>query len=55
VLHHLITGGDLSGYGLVNAVTAYSQEVTDYQRATDFEELGGRLLDLSAQGWKELA
>jgi hypothetical protein len=55
VLRHLITGADLSGYGLVNAVTAYAQEVTDYQRATDFEELGGRLLDLSAQGWKELA
>jgi hypothetical protein len=55
VLRHLITGGDLSGYGLVNAVTAYSQEVTDYQRATDFEELGGKLLDLSAQGWRELA
>ena len=55
VLHHLITGGDLSGYGLVNAITAYSQEVTDYQRATDFEELGGKLLDLSAHGWRELA
>ena len=55
VLRHLITGGDLSGYGLVNAVTAYSQEVADYQRATDFEELGGKLLDLSAQGWRELA
>ena len=55
VLRHLITGGDLSGYGLVNAVTAYSQEVTDYQRATDFEELGGKLLDLSAHGWRELA
>jgi len=55
VLRHLITGGDLSGYGLVNAVTAYSQEVTDYQRATEFEELGGKLLDLSSHGWRELA
>ena len=54
VLRHLITGGDLSGYGLLNAVTAYSQEVTDYERATDFEELGGKLLDLSVQGWREL-
>src|SRR5205823_2487439 len=26
VLRHLITGGDLSGYGLVNAVTHYSEE-----------------------------
>ncbi len=55
VLRHLISGGDLSGYGLVNAVTGYSQEVLDYDRATDFEALGGKLLDLPAQGWKEIA
>jgi hypothetical protein len=29
--------------------------MTDYQRATDFEELGGKLVDLLAQGWRELA
>ena len=55
VLRHLIADGDLSGYGLVNAVTHYSQEVTDYDRATEFEALGGRLIDLSAQDWKSLA
>ena len=55
VLRHLISGGQLSGYGLVNAVTHYSQEVEDYDRATEFEALGGRLIDLSAQEWKGLA
>ncbi|MGZ7242360.1 hypothetical protein ACXWPN_09625, partial [Streptococcus pyogenes] len=45
VLRHLITGGDLSGYGLVNAVTHYSQEVGDYDRATEFEALGGKLVE----------
>ena len=40
VLRHLVAGGDLSGYGLVNAVTHYSQEVEDYDRATEFEALG---------------
>ena len=30
VLRHLIAEGELSGYGLVNAVTHYSQEVDDY-------------------------
>jgi hypothetical protein len=54
VLRHLIAGGDLSGYGLVNAVTHYSQEVEDYDRATDFEVLGGRI-DLSSREWGELA
>jgi hypothetical protein len=55
VLRHLIAEGELSGYGLVNAVTHYSQEVEDYDRATEFEALGGRLIDLSAHEWKGLA
>jgi hypothetical protein len=32
VLRHLISEGDLSGYGLVNAVPHYSHEVEDYDR-----------------------
>lgn len=55
VLQHLIEGGDLSGYGLVNAVTHFSQDVQDYDRATEFEALGGKLIELSAKDWKEMA
>jgi hypothetical protein len=55
VLRHLISGGDLSGYGLVNAVTHYSQEVPDYDRATEFEVLGGKLLSLPDRDWMEIA
>ena len=55
VLRHLIEDGQLSGYGLVNAVTHYSQTVADYDRATEFEALGGRLIELTAQEWKGLA
>lgn len=55
VLRHLISEGDLSGYGLVNAVTHYSQEVEDYDRATEFEGLGGKLIELAANEWKGLA
>ncbi|RZI59574.1 MAG: DUF932 domain-containing protein [Rubrivivax sp.] len=55
VLRHLIRGGDLSGYGLVNAVTHFSQEVDDYDRATAFEELGGKLIELTASEWKGMA
>lgn len=54
VLRHLIEDGQLSGYGLVNAVTHYSQTVDDYDRATELESLGGRLIELSAQEWKGL-
>ena len=55
VLRHLIQDGQLSGYGLVNAVTHFSQVVEDYDRATEFEALGGRLIELSALEWKGLA
>lgn len=54
VLRHLIVEGDLSGYGLVNAVTHYSQEIEDYDRATEFEALGGKLIELAAGEWKGL-
>jgi len=55
VLRHLIVEGDLSAYGLVNAVTHFSQDVEDYDRATDFEALGGKLIELAPSDWKELA
>lgn len=55
VLRHLIVDGDLSAYGLVNAVTHYSQQVADYDRATEFEALGGKLIELSTGEWREVA
>jgi hypothetical protein len=48
VLRQLITQGDLSGYGLINAMTGYSQEIQNYDRATEFEAIGGKLVDLNA-------
>ena len=55
VLRHLIVEGDLSAYGLVNAVTHYSQDVADYDRATEFEVLGGKLIELPSYEWQQLA
>ena len=55
VLRHLIEGGDLSGYGLINAVTGFSQEVENYDRATELEVMGGRLVDQTQAQWSELA
>jgi hypothetical protein len=54
VLRHLIVEGDLSAYGLVNAVTNFSQDVEDYDRATEFEVLGGKLIELAPADWKEV-
>jgi hypothetical protein len=55
VLRHLIVEGDLSAYGLVNAVTHFSQDVEDYDRATELEALGGKLIELAPGDWKEVA
>jgi hypothetical protein len=40
LLRHLIEGGDLSAYGLVNAVTHFAQDVDDYDRATEVRGAG---------------
>lgn len=53
-LRHLIVEGDLSAYGLVNAVTHFLHDVEDYDRATEFEALGGKLIELSSSDWREL-
>ena len=55
ILRKLIEGGDTSQYGLLNAVTAYSQDVSDYDRASELEELGGKIVDLTEAEWKPIA
>jgi hypothetical protein len=55
VLQHLIKGGDLSQYGLSNAVTAMSQDVDDYDRASDIERMGGQIIELPKSEWKTIA
>ena len=51
VLQHLIEGNDLSLYGLSNAVTRYSQDVESYDRATDLEGIGYKILTMPAKQW----
>lgn len=55
VITHLIKGGDLSQYGLMNAVTRASQDVADYDRATEMERGGFGVIELSKSDWKEIA
>lgn len=55
VLNYLITGGDLSQYGLMNAFTRQSQDIQSYDRATEFERFGGIVLELPKSEWREIA
>ncbi len=55
VLDHLIRGGDLSQYGLHNAVTRTAEDLADYDRATEFERIGGQIIELAANDWRAIA
>ena len=52
VLKHLIAGGDLSGYGIMNAVTRQAEDVDNYDRATEFERFGGMITGWTVADWK---
>jgi hypothetical protein len=55
VLRHLIEGGDLSRFGLYNAVTRMSQDVESYDRATELERIGAQVIELPKADWQVLA
>ena len=52
VLQHLIEGNDLSLYGLSNAVTRYAQDVESYDRSTELEGVGYKILTMSPHIWR---
>lgn len=51
LLGNLIEGGNLSAWGLANAVTALGEIAGDYDRATELELAGGKVLDLGPGDW----
>lgn len=55
VLSHLIKGGDLSRYGLLNAITRTAEDLSDYDRATEFERFGGNVIELPRNDWQRIA
>jgi hypothetical protein len=52
VMRNLIEGADLSQYGMVNAFTAVANDLKDYDRGVEFEEMGGKILELPQTFWK---
>lgn len=47
VFQHLIEDADYTLFGLANAVTRYSQDVEDYDRASKLEEIGYSVMTMS--------
>ena len=54
VLQRLIEGKDLTLYGLSNAVTRFSQDVDNYDRATALEGIGYNILSMPRQQWNRI-
>lgn len=54
ILQHLIEGKDLTLYGLSNAVTRHSQDVEDYDRATELESIGYDILSMTPRQWHRI-
>lgn len=55
ILRSLIEEGDLTMYGLANAITSTSRELQDYDRATELERIGGQVIELPSKDWKMIA
>ena len=54
VLTHLAAGGDLSAWGLANAITATARGVTSGDRAIELERLGGDVIEMRQTEWNNL-
>jgi hypothetical protein len=55
LLKHFTNSGEASRYGLQWAVTRLAGEVEDYDRASDLERLGGKVIELPRADWTVLA
>jgi hypothetical protein len=52
VLAALIKGGDLTAWGMSNAVTAQAHDIADQDRAYEFEKIGARIIELPRSKWE---
>ena len=55
ILMKLLSNGDLSQWGLSNAVTEFCQSVESYEDATTMERIGGEILELAPEQWEKIA
>jgi hypothetical protein len=54
-LNHLLYEEDLTAYGLMNAITRTAHDPNSYDRASDLEAMGSRVLNLTSHEWQEIA
>lgn len=54
ILQHLIEDADYTLYGLANAVTRYSQDVEDYDRASKLEAIGYNVMTMPPAMFRQI-
>lgn len=54
ILKHLINGGDLSAWGVTNAITRMAQDVDSYDRRVELERSAKQIIELSPNDWQNL-
>jgi hypothetical protein len=52
ILSRLMVGNDFTQWGLANAVTNLANDVKDYERSTELEKIGGKIIDLNPSEWR---
>ena len=55
VLRHLVEGGDLSAWGVANAVTRLAHDVDTYDRSVELERAGSAVIELPRTDWERIA
>ena len=56
IISNLLSDGDFSQWGMVNAVTKVANtEAVDYERACELETIGSQIIDLRQNQWERVA
>lgn len=55
ILQHLLRGGDMNLYGFANAITRAAQDTDDYDRSTELEALGHKIVTLTPSEYRVYA
>ena len=55
VLRHLIEGGDLSAWGVANAVTSLAHDAETYDRNIELQRAGSQVIELDRTDWESIA
>lgn len=55
ILAHLASGGDLSRWGMVNAITAAAKSADGWDRLAEMEAIGGQVATMEETDWSRVA